>query len=367
MGGGIGESSSYGVMKQIQVQQANLTVASVNTGGRAFVNQSDLTGAVNAIVRENGSFYVLGYYPSPAQRDGRFHPIEVRVTRPGARVRARAGYTATAATATDGGPAENLAAAMAAGVDSRGLTLRAQVTPLLPLDKGMRSAVTIQVTYPTIESELPFDEVKVQILALDADGKVRASSNRGYSFTPPKTQRTSATFLINDAIDLPGQALTMRIGVSSRALGRTGTVQLPLFVPKPSDSQLQMGSLVIGLDGPPRESALGDALVRGIIPFQPSTTREFGTRTTLRVFVPMFWRGRDPLVKATLTLRDDVMELQRDETLAAQSRGGNARLTALDTLIPLAKLSGAVTLQVEGRLPNGQTAQQSVTFRVRPR
>ncbi|HQX82895.1 MAG TPA: VWA domain-containing protein [Vicinamibacterales bacterium] len=363
--GGGGATSTYGVMKQIQVQQANLSAASINTGGRAFVNQSDLAGAIKAIVRENGSFYVLGYYPSPAPKDGRFHPIEVKVTRPGVRVRARPGYTSASAAGADESAADRLAAAMSSGVDMRGLTLRAHVAPLLPFDKVMRSTVTIQVTYPTIDSELPFDEVKVQIAALDADGKVRASSDRGYTFRAPRSERASATFLINGSIDLPAQPLTVRIGVSSRALGRTGTLQIPVTVPKPSDDHLQMGAAVIGLTGPPRESALGDVLVRGLVPFQPTTTRLFSPRATLRVFVPLFWRGREEMAKVTLTLKGEAFTAQREESLAASAGDKGLRLTSLDTLIPLAKFAGPVTLQIQARLPNGQTAQQAIGFDVR--
>lgn len=362
---GTGPTSTDGVMKQIQIQQANLSVASINTGGRAFVNQSDLGSAIKAIVRENGSFYVLGYYPSPAPRDGRFYPIEVKVTRPGVRVRARPGYTSASATAVDGSVADRLAAAMSSGVDMRGLSLRAHVAPLLPYDDKMRSTVTVQVTYPTIDSDLPFDEVKVQIAALDADGKMRASSDRGYTFKAPRSQRASATFLINGSIDLPAQPLTVRIGVSSRALGRTGTLQIPVDVPKPADDRLQMGAAVIGLTGPARESALGDALVRGLVPFQPTTTRLFSPRATLRVFVPLFWRGREENATVTLTLRGEAFTAQREESLAAPAGATGRRLTTLDTLIPLAKLAGPVTLLIEARLPNGQTAQQSIGFDVR--
>jgi VWFA-related protein len=363
--GGAGQSSTYNIFKAIQAQQANLSVASINTGGRAFINQSDLTGAINAIVRENGSFYVLGYYPEPPPRDGKYHKIEVKVTRPGAKVRARDGYLSSATTTREPTPLyDPLASAMSSGVDTRGLTLRAHVAPLLPVDKIMRSTVTIQVTYPTVVSTLPFDNVSVQVLALDADGKIKAKRDRGYTFKAPASQREAATFLINDTIDLPSQPLTLRIGVSSRALDRTGTIQLPVTVPKPSDSQLQMGAAVIGLEGVARESAFGDEFVRGLVPFQPTTTRTFGQRTTIRVFAPFFWKGKDELVKVTLTLKSKDFTAQREEVLTAPEIKGR-RLAALDTLIPMAKLAGPVTLQISGSLANGQTCGQTLAFEVR--
>ena len=48
--------------------------------------------SLNRIVRLNSTYYVLGYYPKDARRDGRFHKIEVRIKRPGLRVSARKGY-----------------------------------------------------------------------------------------------------------------------------------------------------------------------------------------------------------------------------------------------------------------------------------
>jgi hypothetical protein len=122
---------------------------------------------------------------------------------------------------------------------------------------------------------------------------------------------------------------------------------------------------VIGLTGPPRESAFGDELVRGLVPFQPTTTRSFSQRSTLRVFAPFFWRGRDEPVKVQLTLRSEAFVLQREESLVVSEGSRGRFLAALDTLIPLQKLLGPITLEIEGRLTNGQSARQVVGFDVR--
>ena len=127
-----------------------------------------------------------------------------------------------------------------------------------------------------------------------------------------------------------------------------------------------MGRVVIGLTGPARESAFGDDLVRGLVPFQPTTTRLFGQRTTLRVFAPFFWRASEKVVKVMLTLRSPEVVLQREETLTAVMEAKGRRLTSLDTLIPMAKLAGPITLRIQGRLANGQTTEQTVAFDVRP-
>ena len=60
------------------------------TGGFAAVNRNDFAGAFDRIVRENSSYYVLGYYPTNERRDGRFRTLAVRVKRPGLQVRSAA-------------------------------------------------------------------------------------------------------------------------------------------------------------------------------------------------------------------------------------------------------------------------------------
>ena len=119
--------------QNIKTQQDGLAEVALNTGGRAFLNQSDLTRAVREIVRENGSYYLLGFSPNPPARDGKFHDIDVKVKRPGLRVRSRYGYVAAApAAATSDSTKPALDTAMSAGVNVSGLSLQAIVSPLAP-------------------------------------------------------------------------------------------------------------------------------------------------------------------------------------------------------------------------------------------
>jgi VWFA-related protein len=53
---------------------------------------SDITHALNQIIRDNSAYYVLGYQSTNPRRDGGFRRIHVKVTRKGAKVRARSGY-----------------------------------------------------------------------------------------------------------------------------------------------------------------------------------------------------------------------------------------------------------------------------------
>ena len=46
------------------------------------------------ILEDNSSYYVLGYYPTNEKLDGRFRNVQVKVLKPGLKVRARSGYVA---------------------------------------------------------------------------------------------------------------------------------------------------------------------------------------------------------------------------------------------------------------------------------
>src|SRR4029453_892429 len=81
-----------GLLADMYLSQDSLRTLAEETGGYAAVNSNNLSNSLNRIVRLNSTYYVLGYYPKDARRDGRFHKIEVRIKRPGLRVSARKGY-----------------------------------------------------------------------------------------------------------------------------------------------------------------------------------------------------------------------------------------------------------------------------------
>lgn len=66
------------------------------TGGKAFYNDNDndLAAKLEAAIADTDVTYTLGYYPTEQEIDGSFHAITVRVSRPGAEVRYRKGYSA---------------------------------------------------------------------------------------------------------------------------------------------------------------------------------------------------------------------------------------------------------------------------------
>ena len=80
--------------RMLRTTQDTLYVLSEQSDGRAIVNRNDLMPGLQQMMRDSSAYYLLGYRSSQSPSDGRFHEIDVRVTRDGAEVRSRPGYWA---------------------------------------------------------------------------------------------------------------------------------------------------------------------------------------------------------------------------------------------------------------------------------
>ena len=78
-----------------------LKLVADETGGRAFFNTNDITGAIRRAMDDGRVTYVIGYYPSDTTWNGRFRQIKVQVNRRGVDVRHRRGYVASPSPARD--------------------------------------------------------------------------------------------------------------------------------------------------------------------------------------------------------------------------------------------------------------------------
>ena len=358
-----------GIIKNIEIQEDHLIEIAERTGGRALVHQEDLTKAVDEIVGDNGSFYMLGYSPSPVVHDGKFHPVKVTVNRPGAIVRARAGYVAAGATNIVQTPEQMLDQAMGRGVDVAGLTLRAFAAPVAATAKGMTTAVVVDVTYPPSGS-LPArldDNLRVNVIALDADAAVKGNIGQEWHVAAMPTEDHSVGVRLDELIDLPPGTLTLRIGVVSPTVGRAGTIQLPIVVPNPSSGKLQIGGIAVGVVGSSAPAAAGYDRLSAIVPFQPITTRTFTLADTVRVFAPLFWTTKDPSVEVSVALSGVRPGTPQHVTLPATSTTDGHSHAALDLTLPLKELApGPCAITVTARLAGGAQISRVVPCAVEP-
>jgi VWFA-related protein len=362
----------YTLDPRVNPPDANDTLneLAINTGGRAFTRQSNPLSAVNQIVLENGSFYSLGYYPDPVVNDGKYHDFKVTVKRPGVTVRSRDRYLADTAARPASTANRDMTAELGAGLDDPGLPVRVSITPLSPTARATRSLVTVELAYPLPDGDVRQldDELRLGILALSPDAKVKASLQRPIRFTGQWRPDAHGTFVMNEIIELPAERLTVRVGVTSKALAKTGTAHMTIDVPNYGDNALQISPLLIGSSSMAKNTAVATGLdtIRTLVPFQPTTTRAFSRPETLRVFARAYWRASDTTADATVAIVGLNAPPPRQITLKGEVPAPGRRQAVLDTEVPLTGLApGSYVLHVETRLAKGKAAVRDVPFDVR--
>ena len=125
-----GEGASIGLRESGNA----LYEIAAGSGGEVFRNANDFGSELAQIVRQTSLVYVLAFRPGRPAEEGRFHSLKVKVSVPGARVLARAGY-----------------------YDRRGFRR------LSPLERRLVAA-------DVIANEIPSDEIPARVLAVPFAG-----------------------------------------------------------------------------------------------------------------------------------------------------------------------------------------------------
>lgn len=346
-----------------------MTLASA-TGGRASTRAGDPAQAAAEVIAENGSYYLLGFYPNPPASDGKFHEIHVAVTRPGLRVRARLGYRSAGPASSSSTPTREMTERLGAGLDDPSLPVRVFAAPIGPAPNGRtRTLVTVEITYPLTKPDAKLDEdLRVGILALTPDAKIKASFQRPVHLAGAARRAPSATFVMNETIDLPPEKLSLRVGVTSRSLARSGTAHIAVDPPDFTAQDLTLGGILIGAPATAADATGGLDSLNAIAPFQPTTRRTFAADETVRVFARAFWKRPSETARTTIQIVGGDAQPPRTLTLPGRPTAGGGREAILETTVPLAGLRpGPYVLRVEAALPGAKAVVREVPFEIAER
>jgi VWFA-related protein len=207
-----------------------------DTGGLAIRGTNDLASGLARISAESRSYYLLGYLPTSAARDGRFRRIEVRVARPGLTVRARKGYEATgpagrAPTARDAAADVPLRLATytlepVAGAKARVLVaLEVDVAGLLPEERGGRRAGRLELRVETTPRD--GGEGWVESLTLESPS------------SPDETRSARGQWhTVRVEFELEAGWHQVRVSAREPSSGRVGVVAQRVQVPEPGGFRL---------------------------------------------------------------------------------------------------------------------------------
>ncbi|HKE03783.1 MAG TPA: VWA domain-containing protein [Blastocatellia bacterium] len=72
--------------------QEGLTYLARETGGFAILNNNDLNSGIQRALKDQRSYYLLGFDPEDEKFDRKYHSIKLKVNRPGLQTRTRAGF-----------------------------------------------------------------------------------------------------------------------------------------------------------------------------------------------------------------------------------------------------------------------------------
>jgi VWFA-related protein len=296
------------LMAEMRLEQDSLRVVADETGGFAVLNQNDFRNGFSRILEDNSSYYVLGYYPTNDKLDGRFRNVQVKVLKPGLRVRARRGYVAPIPVKKDkpvkGSPEERTSPALKDALDSpiaiSGLTISAFAAPFKGAGLNDAIAMAIEVDgsslkFTTTPAGLFADELEVTLFASDANGKIKDGAHDVISLAlKPQTHEIvrRGVFRVIRRIQVPPGKYQLRIGARESGGGKVGTVIYDLDAPDFSKGNLSMSGIALAsASGSRFPTASPDPSVnefKDVLPSPPSASREFPRADTLAVFAEVY-------------------------------------------------------------------------------
>ena len=222
---------SFATMSMVRPNIDTMLTLAADTGGRAFYNTNDISGAIRRAIDDGRVTYVLGYYPSHERWDGRFRELKVKVGRPGVEVRHRRGYLALADRPADASARETaLADAARSPLEAAGLGLTVRIEAGEPGPDGRISIViTVAPQGVTLRAEGPrwIGTVDVLIVQDLPGGRVRTSGYFTVHLDMTEEQRDRLArggIVARREVELLDAAHQVHVVARDVPTGRTGSV-----------------------------------------------------------------------------------------------------------------------------------------------
>jgi VWFA-related protein len=286
----------------LRLSQDSLRSLSEETGGFAAVNQNDFSGAFAKVVKDNSSYYVLGYYPKNEKRDGRFRRIEVKLKRPGLEVRSRRGYTAprgkpsTPKTSPNDQTSPPVRELLDSPLPTNGIKLRAVAMPFKGSPPNASVAMVVEAdgrsfNFAEKDGKL-VNDFEVSTLAIDATGKIRGGDRSllNFALKPENRARFAETGVrIGTRLQLPPGRYQIRVAARESGSGRLGSLTYDLDVPNLTDGPLTISGIAITSgSGLRTTTAKPDEELKAVLPGPAVAARDFPRGDELAVFAEVY-------------------------------------------------------------------------------
>ena len=206
-----------------------------DTGGRAFVNTNDLTGAIQKAVEDSVVTYTLGFYLEPNSLDGKFHELKVQLKRPGLNVRYPKGYFANKEMPiTPDLRHENILAAIKSPLESSSIPVQVKVVRVeqpLPHCLSLFGSIDIHDLHLAQSGDLRKGAIQVVTVEQDETGKVLRESTTKINlhFTEGKyLDYLKSGFAFHQFVQPQAGVTTLRILVEDSSTAELGSLIIPL-------------------------------------------------------------------------------------------------------------------------------------------
>jgi VWFA-related protein len=327
-------------MSRVENRIDTMRTLSDNTDGLTVVT-NDLSAGLRRIVDDVSAYYVLGYSSTNPRADGTYRRIEVKINRPGVRVRARRGYLAPKPAPESRGPATAAGPAMPAGfADAMGVLSRLRTS----------------------------DEVFTHAVADGGEMSVTVELAAAQAANPRWTGGADVRVQITTAAGEPAGSATGRIEPPARGV----LIRVPLLATSTTADAFRV-SVSVGAGSAAEATAsvrraagtvIGDPVVYRAMPAGTSPLRpaaDFQFRRTERVHIEWAVRGDVPDRRAARLLNRTGQPMAVPVTVTTRDRDGRTMLAADLALAPLADGDYVIEL-VAG--PEGAAQTSFVGIRV---
>ena len=374
-----GPIGSVSMQNELRTSHDGLRVLAENTGGFAALDSNGLSTAFDRIVRENSTYYLLGFSPVNADSDGRYHTLKVRVKRPGLQARSRPGYFASRP--GDATPVGGSDRSANAAEQALAMPLPIADVPLKVFAaafKGAGVAATIEIGIEVDASRLDFVEkngtwnnaLDVIVAMTDASGRtvpsLRNTINLAVTPAVLERMRTRGLRMITQAT-LPPGSYQVRVAVAD-ASGKAGSVLDSLDVPDFSSAPLAMSDITLTSMSAADVPTIGTKDPR--LPAPPTAGREF-VRSEAVVVGGEIYEATNPL-SHTVVILTQLWQARRvittsTEQYVADERDDAGERHRFTSTIPLSNVEpGMYVIHVEARTSDGRLpVSREVEIRVR--
>ena len=205
------------------------------TGGQAFVNTNDITGAIRKAVEDSEATYTLGFYIDKDSLDGKFHEIKVDVNRKGLTVRYPKGYFAFPDNVADANADQRmLAAAVKSSIEFSTIPLQASLQRANQADPNVFNLVCSIDPHDirfAQSGDLRKGAMTVYVIGQNAAGQVLHNWSKTYNLQFTDNQYADllkSDISFHQGMQLRPDVKTLRIVVEDPATAHIGSLIIPL-------------------------------------------------------------------------------------------------------------------------------------------